>query len=128
MRACLLAAVLAVLPGAAFAQINTSAGGALNTYGGGGAGAAIDTRANTGLNTSARPRGGSEPPIEVRRYVEGHRDVGTAGGSLSVGQPIPGDTNIRAVPGYPEWGYGTVNGQSVIVNRETNTISGVVGR
>ena len=128
MRACLLVAVLVVLPVTAFAQINTSAGGALNTYGGGGAGAAIDTRANTGLNTSARPRGGSEPPIEVRRYVEGHRDVGTAGGSLSVGQPIPGDTNIRAVPGYPEWGYGTVNGQSVIVNRETNTISGVVGR
>ncbi len=128
MRACLLAAVLVVLPVTAFAQINTSAGGALNTYGGGGAGAAIDTRANTGPNTSARPRGGSEPPIEVRRYVEGHRDVGTAGGSLSVGQPIPGDTNIRAVPGYPEWGYGTVNGQSVIVNRETNTISGVVGR
>jgi hypothetical protein len=126
MRACLLAAVLVLTPVAAFAQINTRAGGAVNTYGGGGAGAAVDTRANTGLNTSARPRGTSEPPIEVRRYVEGHRDVGSAGGSLSVGQPIPGDTNIRPVPGYPEWGYGNVNGQRVIINRDTNTIGGVV--
>ena len=64
----------------------------------------------------------------MQRYVGGRRDVGTNGGSISVGQAVPADTQIQPVPGYPQWGYGTVNGQRVIINRNNNTVGGVVDR
>jgi hypothetical protein len=128
MRARLLAIMLMLLPAAAFAQAYN---GSVNTSPRGGAGGSIDTRVHTGIDTSTSSRAFSDdakPPIDVQRFVGGRRDVGTTGGSVSVGQSVPSDTQIQSVPGYPQWGYGTVNGQRIIINRNNNTVGGVVDR
>jgi len=66
-----------------------------------------------------------DPPLDVRRYVESH-GRGGGEGSAELGAELPEGARVRSVPGYPQWGYSVLDGQRVIVNRQTGTVSGFV--
>jgi len=122
MRRLLLVAVTAVSvwPVVGSAQVsgsvNTSAGGPIDTRVGG----SINGRVDTGGRKTDAPR-------DVLNYVRGLGKPGgtPTGGGISVGDTVSGAT-VRSVPGQDNWGYAVVNGQRVIINRQTDTVSDIV--
>ena len=103
MRMMILAMLLAMLPAPVFAQLDTSV---------------HDPVAEANGNAY-------DPPLDVRRYVESH-GRGGAEGPADIGDELPQGARVRSVPGYPQWGYSVLDGQRVIVNRQTGTVSGFV--
>jgi len=128
MRIIFVAAVIAFAPAAALAQvggpIDNSAGGSYSgTYGG-----SVDTSAGGAVDQTPYGSKDSEPPLDVRRYIEAHPGApSVGGGALGVGDAVPSGANVRPVPGYPQWGYSSNAGQNVIVNRDTGTVAATMG-
>lgn len=124
MRILLFATIAgAVLwPGIGIAQVS----GAIDTSAGGSVRDAIDTRVRGAVDDRA-VRGGANnsPPRDVQNYVGIGGSRGGAGRGASVGDSVP-RAEIRSIPGQENWGYADVNGQRVIINRQTGTVSEVV--
>ncbi len=125
MRLILLAAAAAIALAStiAFAQVD----GPLDTSARGSVRGLIDTQAG-GLGDQRVDTGGlkDEPPRDVVRYVRGLQEGASGGGALGVNDTESG-ADVHAVPGNDKWGYAVVNGQAVIVNRQTETVAGTVG-
>jgi len=128
MRIALLTIALAVVP-AASAQV----GGPINNSAGGAAGGAysgsIDNSAGGAVAQTPYGSNANEPPLDVRRYIQANPGApSVGGGSLSVGDSLPNGAAVRSVPGYPQWGYSSNGDQTVIINRDTGTVAGTVGK
>jgi hypothetical protein len=119
-----VAAVLVLLPATAFAQMDTSAGsGPMDTSAGSGP---IDTRINTDLGAGGAAD--SSAPRDVENFVrERSPPRATVGsGSVNVGDELSRDVELRRVPASPQYSYGVVNGERVIVDPHTRQVIEVV--
>lgn len=91
---------------------------------------AIDARIHDPV---ARANGNDdEAPLDVQRYVDRQNERETSArrdiGAVSQGDTVPNGTPLRRVPGYPQWGYATAGGQTVIVNRQSGEVVGAARR
>ncbi|MDE1567841.1 DUF1236 domain-containing protein [Aquabacter sediminis] len=123
---CAGAVVLAALaPGFAFAQASTATG----AIGGAAVGAVVGgpVGAVVGGAVGATMGAAAEPPAEVRTYVlEESRPSYRVEREVVVGEPLPPDVQVYAVPKYDKYRYTVVNDQRVIVDPETRKVIQIV--
>jgi len=116
-------AALVLLSAPAFAQMDTSgSSGPMDTSAGSGP---IDTRINTELGSGGATD--STAPRDVENFVRERRPGATIGsGSVDVGDELSRDVELRRVPTSPQYSYGVVNGERVIVDPHTRQVIEVV--
>ena len=117
---------IALLPAAAFAQqpapgVSTTTGivgGAVTgAVVGGPVGAVVGGVIGGAIGSAA------EPPVEVRTYVMQEPLPATrVTSTVTVGQPLAREIEVRQVPKYPQYGYAVVNNQRVIVEPKTRQV------
>ena len=117
MRPVVLTVLVALLPAAALGQ---SVSGRLD---GSARDPDVSGRIDARIHDPVAAANGNddEAPLDVRRAFQARG----AGGPLQPGDALPDGARIRSIPGYSEWGTSVVNGQRVIVNRDTGVVSDV---
>lgn len=121
------AAILALVPAAAFAQASTIGGAATGAVVGGVVGGPVGAVVGAGVGAGV----GStvEPPKEVVTYVQ-HERVPTAAPTVQeeivVGKPAPASVQLRAVPNHSKFRYAFVNNSRVIVDADTGKVVKVI--
>jgi len=115
----------AVTPGLAFAQASTATG----AVGGAAVGAVVGgpVGAVVGGAVGATMGAAAEPPAGVRTYVvQERRPSVRMEREVVVGQPLPSNVEIYAVPNYNQYGYTVVNERRVIVDPNTRQVIEVI--
>jgi len=116
------AAVLTLVPAAAFAQGSTIGGAATGAVVGGVVGGPVGAVVGAGIGAGV----GStvEPPREVITYVE--RDaVGEpvmVREEIVIGRPAPSTVQLRPVPNHSDYRYAYVNNGRIIVDSRGNVV------
>jgi hypothetical protein len=68
-----------------------------------------------------------DPPAEVKTYVRTqHADPVTYDGSIAIGAPLPDTVTVYDVPKYERYRWTYINGQRILVDRETRKIVSVI--
>jgi hypothetical protein len=129
------ASVLALSATSAFAQETTtvttnkpSAGAGVGVVGGAATGAAVGGPVGAVIGGVVGGVAGLavDPPAKVKTYIRGqHVSSVTYDGQVAVGQVLPSTVTVYDVPDYKyRWTY--VNGQRVMVDRDTHKIVAIV--
>ena len=116
---------IALLPAAAFAQPAPGAPTTTGVVGGAVTGAVVGgpIGAVVGGVIGGAIGSAAEPPVEVRTYVMQEPVPATpVRATVTVGQPLAQEVEVRAVPKYPQYGYAVVNNQRVIVEPKTRQV------
>ncbi len=119
------AAVMAVAPGAAFAQTST-VGGAV---GGAAVGAVVGgpVGAVVGAGVGGAVGNAAEPPREVVTYVQQENIPSVAvQEEVVVGRPLPATVDLRPVPQHTEFRYAYVNNSRVIVDARSGKVVKII--